>query len=63
MKEIKRRIKLRKHFNLMILVVIEGSFLMGCEFFALSFAPKKESLINNFELTNHAHKVFCETPT
>ena len=34
---------------------------MRCEFFALSFAPKKQPLKNNTELTKHAHKVFWET--
>ena len=35
--------------------------LSGCEFFALSFAPGKESLENNSELANQASKVFWET--
>jgi len=53
--------KLRKKFNLMILLCVTGIFLLGCEFFALSFAPKKQPLKNNTELTKHAHKVFWET--
>ena len=52
---------MRKHFNLMILVSFTGILLMGCEFFALSFAPKKQPLKNSSELTSHANKVFWET--
>ena len=38
-----------------------GLCLIGCEYFALSFAPNKEPSINNSELTKQAHKVFWET--
>ena len=50
-----------KHYNLMIVIGITCIFLMGCEFFALSFAPEKQPLEKNSELTTHAHKVFWET--
>ena len=50
-----------KHFNLVIVVGVACIFLMGCEFFALSFAPEKQPLQKNSELTAHAHKVFWDT--
>jgi len=50
-----------KHYNLVIVIGVTCMFLIGCEFFALSFAPKKRAINNNSELTTHAHKVFWET--
>jgi len=50
-----------KHYNLVIVIGVTCMFLIGCEFFALSFAPKKQAINNNSELTTHAHKVFWET--
>ena len=48
-------VKLMKNFNLVIVIVVAGIFLRGCEFFALSFAREKQPLQKNSELTAHAH--------
>ena len=45
--------------TVLIFLLILG--LSGCEFFALSFAPGKEPLVDNSELANQASKVFWET--
>ncbi|HBI30139.1 MAG: hypothetical protein CL919_02280 [Deltaproteobacteria bacterium] len=52
---------MKKDFPKWIVVWCSVLLLTGCEFFALTFAPEKESRENTTKLAKHAHTVFWKT--
>jgi len=52
---------MKKDFAKWFVVWCSVLLLTGCEFFALTFAPEKESRENTTKLAKHAHTVFWKT--